>query len=83
MVLAMKLDELILSSVARLDTISKQVVCSCPDGGGRLLFDFKTKKFIYEGRCKLMLLCTIIQTQKYLSKLRERGYIISSAEDNG
>ena len=48
---------------------------SCRDGGGRLIFDYKQKKFIFEGRCKLMLLCTFINMKKFETKLRKRGIL--------
>lgn len=75
MVIVVKHEQFILKNLARLDLVSKEEVCSCRDGGGRLIFDYKQKKFIFEGRCKLMLLCTFINMKKFETKLRKRGIL--------
>lgn len=63
---------LVIQNLSRVDVISKYEICRCPDGKGRLLFDYRKKEYVREGKCKLMLLCTIIHTINFEQK-RKRG----------
>jgi len=68
---------LILQGTTKLDLVSKYEICRCPDGKGRLLYDYRKKDFVREGKCKLFLLCTIVHTVTFEQKLK-RGEIFVS-----
>ncbi len=69
----LRLDEeqFVLRGGARIEVVARQEICRCVDGEGRLLYDFRTRKFIPEGRCKIMLLCTIVNQVQFKRKLEE------------
>jgi len=60
---------------AKISIVSKEEVCRCVDGSGALYYDFRTRKFVFEGKCKLMLLCTMIEMQKFKSKLEKQNFL--------
>jgi len=59
---------------AKIGLVSKEEICRCTDGGGRLFYDFRRRKFVLEGRCKLFLLCTIIEIEKFKSKMLKNNF---------
>ncbi|MCR8455107.1 MAG: hypothetical protein QXJ52_01300 [Candidatus Korarchaeota archaeon] len=69
-------EHLIIQGTTRLDIISKRELCVCSDGTGRLLYDFRKKEFIREGKCKLQLLCTIIHTTSFQRKIKQEQLFI-------
>ena len=65
----MEEEKFIVRGGAKVATISRERVCRCTDGRGELYYDFRTREFVFEGRCKLMLLCTIIEMERFKSRL--------------
>ncbi len=60
---------------AKIGLVSQAVVCRCKDNDGMLLYDFRTKSFIRKGKCKLMLLCTLIQMNRFKTRLAENKFV--------
>ncbi|MEX0567564.1 MAG: hypothetical protein Q6363_000185 [Candidatus Njordarchaeota archaeon] len=70
----MREDEFIIKGGAEVEVVSRVTVCECKDKRGRLLYDFKKNEFVHEGKCKLFLLCTIIEMQQFKSELSKNNF---------
>ncbi len=72
----MEEEKFIVRGGAKIAIVSREQVCRCVDGRGALFYDFRSREFVFEGRCKLLLLCTIIEMEKFKSKLAKNHLLV-------